>query len=112
MASVYIHLSGRDIDEVILRIYGKIKENSHEQLKTRICPICGYENPPEAEFCLRCRRPLSIKAALEVEEREKELLKMITPEMIEEMIQKKVEEILSIYLPKDKVVEVQKIGVV
>ena len=35
MASVYIHLSGRDIDKVVLRIYGKIKENAHEQLKTR-----------------------------------------------------------------------------
>ncbi len=112
IVSIYIHLSGKDIDEAILRIYGKVKESSYEQLKTKICPICGYENPPETEFCLRCRRSFSFKAALEIEEGEKELLRMITPEMIEQMIQRKVEERLSMYLPRDKVVEAEKIGVV
>ncbi len=37
---------------------------------------------------------------------------MIAPEMIRQMIQKKVERILSMYLPRDKVVEAEKIGVV
>ncbi len=100
MASVYIHLSGRDIDEVILKIHVKIKEETHEQLKPKTCPICGHENAPEAELCLKCRRPLSVKAVLEAEERERELLKMITPEKVEKMVQKKVEEILSRYLPQ------------
>ena len=112
MASVYIHLSGRNLDEVILRIHGKIKEESNEQLRTKVCPICEYENAPEAEFCLKCRRPLSLEAALRAEKREKELLRMITPEMIEQMIQRKVEEILARYLSKAKLAEPQGIKVV
>jgi len=101
MASVYVHLSGRDIDETILKIHGKLNENektTHEQLKTQVCPVCGYENAPELEFCLKCRKPLNIKTLIEMEEKEKELLKLITPEMIEQMIQKRVEEILAKYL--------------
>lgn len=112
MASVYIHLSGRSLDEVILRIYGKIKEESNEQLRKEVCPICEYENAPEAEFCLKCKRPLSLEAALRAEEREKELLRMITPEIIEQMIQLKVEEILARYLPKAKLAAPQRIKVV
>jgi integrase len=101
MASIYVHLSGRDIDEAILRIHGKLKDDEktlHEQPRTQICPVCQYENAPEAEFCFRCRKPLNVKAALEMEEREKELLKLMTPEIIEQMIQKRVEEILAKYL--------------
>ncbi len=41
----------------------------HEQPKTQACSICGYENAPEADFCLRCRKPLNLKAALEAERR-------------------------------------------
>ena len=69
----------------MLRIYGKVKENSHEQLKTKVCSVCGYENLLEVEYCLRYRRPLSIRVAL------------------------KVEDILSIYLPKDKIVEAKEL---
>ncbi len=47
------------MDEALLRIHEKLNENekiSHEQLKTHACPICGHENAPEVEFCLRCRK--------------------------------------------------------
>jgi hypothetical protein len=98
MASVYVHLSGRDTDEAILRIHGKLGKNDkqrHEQLKTQVCLICKHENAPEADFCLNCRRPLNLKASLEIEEKERALLKLLTPEMLEQMIQKKVGEIMS-----------------
>ena len=103
MVGIYVHLSGRDVDEAILRIHGKLDENEklkHEQLKTQTCPICQHENAPEADFCLRCRRPLNLRALLETEEKEKELLRLITPEMIEQMIQRRVEEILARYMPQ------------
>ena len=102
-ASVYVHLSGRNTDEAILRMYGKLGENEkreHEQPKPQPCQICGRENAPEADFCLKCRKPLSLRAALELEEKERELLKLMTPETIERFIQKKVEEILVKYLPR------------
>ena len=101
MAATYVHLSGRDIDEAILKIHGKLDENeklAHEQLKTQMCPICRHENAPEADYCLRCRRPLNLRTLLETEEKEKELLRLMTPEMIEQMIQKRVDEILTKYM--------------
>jgi integrase len=103
MASVYVHLSGRDIDEAILRIHGKLDKNeklAHEQLKTQTCPIYQYENAAEAEFCLGCRRPLSLRALIESEEKERELLRLMTPEMIEQMIQKRVDQILANHMPQ------------
>ncbi|MGB9659181.1 MAG: tyrosine-type recombinase/integrase [Nitrososphaerales archaeon] len=106
MASVYVHLAGRDTDEAILRIHGKLpqgQEQIHEQLKVQLCPICHHENPPELEFCINCRRPLSLKASLELERKEQEFLQMITPEIIERMIAAKVEKILSQYnISKEK----------
>jgi len=29
--------------------------------------ICRYENAPEAELCLKCRRPLNLETALKAE---------------------------------------------
>ena len=58
MPSIYVHLSGRDVDNAILRIYGKIpKDEGEEELRTKVCPRCGNENPSEADFCNRCRLP-------------------------------------------------------
>lgn len=76
----------------------KTKKLKHEQLKTQICPICQHENAPEVDFCLRCRRPLNLRTLLEVEEKERELLRLMTPEMIEQIIQKRVEEMLAKYI--------------
>ncbi|MCS4541846.1 MAG: hypothetical protein HY929_05955 [Euryarchaeota archaeon] len=95
---VKISLSGRDTDEAILKMYGKLGEDEkreHEQPKTQSCQICGHENAPEADFCLKRRKPLSLKAALKLDEKEREFLKLMTPETIEQLIQKKVEEILA-----------------
>ncbi len=82
MAAVYVHLSGRDAERAILRVYGieRAEEEERERaqpLKPEVCPSCGYVNPAEAEFCLRCGYPLSERAreeALKRKERLEELL--------------------------------------
>lgn len=62
---------------------------------TKKCSRCFYENPPEAQFCLRCRLPLDEKTAIELEKRKKEFMRQVmTPEIIEKMIEEKVREIL------------------
>jgi len=97
MPSTYVHLSGRDIDNAILRIHGKLpKENGKEHvLETKKCPRCFHENPPESKFCLRCRLPLDEKSAIELEKRKKNFFaSVITPEIIEKMIEEKVRLIL------------------
>ena len=61
MASVYVHLSGRDIDNAILKTYGLQTENNGKQesiLKPVACQRCSESNPSNNKFCLRCGFPL------------------------------------------------------
>jgi integrase/recombinase XerD len=56
MAATYVHLSGRDIQESILELYGKGsggKANGPEITVTR-CARCGHENGSTSRFCARC----------------------------------------------------------
>jgi ribosomal protein L40E len=67
-----VHLSGRDLDEAILGVYGLRKVREEEpRLKPRICPRCQTPNPLDARFCFKCGLALDVKAALEVEEARK-----------------------------------------
>ena len=98
MASVYVHLSGRDVDSAILKMHGLRKpegDDKDKKLGVKICPICGQTNEFDLQRCRRCGRPLDVKKAMEIARKEKELMKMITPEMVEEMIERKVREILT-----------------
>jgi len=97
MASVYVHMSGRDVDNAILKMYGKVDEKDEkeeEAFKPKVCPRCDHVNSPESDFCIKCRLPLTEKAAIESDKTEKMVLSMITPEMIEKMIEKKVKELI------------------
>jgi integrase len=69
MPRVYVHLSGRDVDQKILRIHGVIEEKQIEKRKLERwkCQRCGTENPPEGHFCTVCAAPLDARTALELE---------------------------------------------
>jgi len=61
MASVYVHLSGRDVDRAILSLYGVETEESkkkNEILKPKKCLRCGELNPATNRVCGRCFFPL------------------------------------------------------
>ncbi|KAF5030351.1 Tyrosine recombinase XerC [anaerobic digester metagenome] len=58
MAARYVHLSGKDIDNAILKINGiDIKEEEKTELKTIRCPRCN-EIQNDQEFCFKCGYPL------------------------------------------------------
>ncbi len=60
----YVHLSGRDVDEAVLRAYGLIK--SGESLKPEVprkCIRCTTLNPHDAEICYRCGFALNERVA-------------------------------------------------
>jgi site-specific recombinase XerD len=64
MPSIYVHLSGRDVDNSVLGIYG-IKEATKNQepvLKVEPCPRCQEPNDPASKFCRRCGLPLGKQA--------------------------------------------------
>ncbi|MEW6584195.1 MAG: site-specific integrase [Nitrospirota bacterium] len=95
MASVYVHLSGRDVDEALLKTYG-IKtgeEKKEEKFKPKNCPRCKTPGSPISKFCNRCGTVLDAGTVYEMEnEREKadnllnELMK--NPEFKEYMLRK------------------------
>jgi len=69
MPSVYVHLSGRDVDNALLKTYGicpDMKESGQTGLKPRTCSRCGVQNAPTNRFCSRCGNILDEKTALEV----------------------------------------------
>lgn len=97
MAALYVHLSGRDVDNAILKANGKLPKEEEErgkELRLKICSRCSFENSPESDFCSRCGLPLDLKTALEAKEKEKEFMKLVTPDIIEQLIEKKVQEVL------------------
>jgi integrase/ribosomal protein L40E len=70
MPSVYVRLSGRDIDNRLLELHGlKPKQNEKLEMTVKVCPRCEIKNPPVSRFCSRCGSALDIKAALETDAR-------------------------------------------
>lgn len=74
MASVYVHLSGKDVDDALLKLNG-IKSDSEaedkkesESLKPIICVRCECENPATGKFCSKCGMALDMKTVMETEE--------------------------------------------
>ena len=68
MAARYIHLSGKQVDDAILKMHGLKKEDQEEDvLKREPCPRCGNKNDPNNEICEKCWLPLKPSAMQEVE---------------------------------------------
>lgn len=73
MAARYIHLSGKQVDDAILKLHGLKKEEQEEHLlKREPCPRCGNEKDPNHEICEKCWLPLKPSAMQEVEKAREE----------------------------------------
>lgn len=61
MAAIYVHMSGKDTDEAILKANGiEVEKKPHEQsLKSVACQRCGTVNEMTNRFCNICSLPLS-----------------------------------------------------
>jgi integrase len=58
MASVYVHLSGRDLDPALAKLAGLEHEGpSNGVRKVKVCEKCKTVNSPEASRCVQCLRP-------------------------------------------------------
>ncbi|MEM5844131.1 MAG: site-specific integrase [Candidatus Aenigmatarchaeota archaeon] len=74
MASVYYHLSGKDVDEALLKMHGiKVEEVKGEKVGIRVCQRCGENNSILSHFCKKCGSPLDLKIMLEVDEERRKL---------------------------------------
>lgn len=75
MPGTYIHLSGKQVDDAILNIYGLKNADNSEPATTPIkCPRCKTINGPTSKYCSSCRMALTVAAAHDVDSIESELV--------------------------------------
>ncbi len=68
MSRVYVSLSGRDVDEAILRSHGiEMEEGTVKENPLKKCPRCREFNEVEGRFCLACGMALAVEAVERVE---------------------------------------------
>lgn len=80
MAGVYVHLSGRDVDDAILNLYGKQKKSEVEEksiLSPKKCLRCSKENSATSRVCETCGAALDLKTAIELDQKEKIMTSLI-----------------------------------
>ncbi len=103
MTSTYIHLSNRDIDDVMLKISGLKKGKSEEEdtLRPKKCPRCKQNNIALSKFCNKCGMVLDEKTMVEIVEKNMErrkadeiLDKLIQNEDFKEMFLNKIKEVI------------------
>lgn len=61
MASVYVHLSLRDVDNALLELQGLSKraDKQEEQMQVIFCKRCHEKNSPSTKYCNRCGSPFN-----------------------------------------------------
>lgn len=90
MASVYVHLSGRDVDNAILKLHGIKKDEKQDEAMNSINCTCGELNSPTNKYCNRCGKPLRIETAIGIDEKKVETKNIISellkdPEVLEKL---------------------------
>jgi len=95
MVGTYVHLSGKNVDDALLRLHGIKKKEATEDVK--VCPRCTEHNPEVLRFCGKCGMPLSLKAAAEVEEKRAKLdnkmegiMKLLEDKEVQELLARKI----------------------
>ena len=70
MAATYVHLSGRDVDNALLKLQGLVQteETKSDKLNVRVCPRCKDHNAPISRFCTKCGLPLADDMIAKIEE--------------------------------------------
>jgi integrase len=60
MASTYVHMSGRDVDNALLKIQGLVHDETDQEdkIKAKNCQRCKERNSPVSKYCTRCGLPL------------------------------------------------------
>jgi len=89
MPAIYVHLSGRDTDSAILKLYGiKLEDNSKEtqELKPKVCARCNTSNEATNKFCKTCGMILDSNMREEIikNELKREKLNRIMNELIKD----------------------------
>ena len=85
MASVYVHMSGRDVDNAILKLHGIETEQATKKFTVNKCPRCKEINPENALFCFKCQLLLRQESATTVESIKTDYVQLADLDEIREM---------------------------
>lgn len=97
MVKVYVHLSGQDLDQKLLRAAGYLKDEGKPEanpLAARRCLLCGSENSAISTYCGICKRPLDEKE-LRALSKEHEMLEANLPKLMRILEDPRIREILA-----------------
>ena len=86
MPSIYVHMSGRDLDGDLLKMYGLEDRREDEPIKLKMqeCPHCRTVNTVGARICINCRKPLAVEEAMDRDDKVKEMLAAMVDIMAED----------------------------
>lgn len=94
MPRIYIHLSGRDVDEAILSMYGLgTNEKRTPKVNAIKCPRCEAINDAKARFCMRCAFPLAEDAQVDLIALQDEVDKAIEAYMKDPLFRQVIDEL-------------------
>jgi len=99
MPATYVHLSGRDVDEAILKLRGlQPKEEKIEStLAPKKCPRCSLINKATGKFCMRCGSVLDLETAVtmqdEIKGMDEKLSNLLRDEEVQKVLVKKMIEL-------------------
>jgi len=103
MASTYVHLSGRDMDNALLKlnhIPTSEEDSPRNNFSLKSCPRCNFSNPPANRFCSRCGTVLDeetardlVKKNLERNHADEIMDTLIQDQEFRDMLKRKLEEL-------------------
>jgi integrase/recombinase XerD len=103
MPSVYVHLSGRDVDKALLATYGIASDteaNRESRFGPRHCSRCNKQNAPTNRFCSLCGAVLDEETATEIMRKNLEcnraddiMDRQVQDSEFREMLQRKISEL-------------------
>jgi integrase len=100
MPLIYVHLSGRDVDNALLKVYGIDNNNERKEsiFKPKECSYCKHINQATNKFCSRCGLSLDeelrsevIRKTIERREADRIMDKLLRDDEFREMFLRKVE---------------------
>lgn len=89
MPSTYVHLAGKDYEEMELERRGLLRreERARGALEAIVCRRCQTRNPPTGAFCRSCRAPIAPEALEELDRRRREEIMGIVSKVMGDVIQ-------------------------
>ncbi len=94
MPSIYVHMSGKEIDDTILGLHGMKKKKVEKPIvPARKCQRCDTINSSEVVYCGKCGAIIDSVEAMKLDEKQKEqdMFEKFSKQILAKMIERKPE---------------------